>query len=66
MKNIFSWYNVGALILFIGLLWMFLPHAFHERLISQIEETSHIIHIFQGVIISIVGIFVMVLSNKKN
>jgi len=64
MKKIISWYNFGALVLFIGLFWMFLSHAFHERLISQVEENFHIIHIFEGLLITITGLIFMLLNRK--
>ena len=60
MRSVFSIYNFGALILFFGLLWMFLSHAVHENVINQSEETSHVFHIFQGLILVLIGLFVMI------
>jgi hypothetical protein len=66
MKSIFSWYNFGTLILFLGLLWMFLPHAAHELLLSEIEEAEHYVHILQGTMLTLAGIGFLVLEQKRN
>mgnify|MGYP001561566409 CR=1 FL=1 len=57
-------YFFGTVLLFIGLFWMFLPHATHEKIISADENLSHITHIFQGVVLVIIGLAVMIFSNK--
>ena len=57
-------YYLGIFLLFIGLLWMFLPHALHEQVLNKEEETEHIFHIFQGALITILGLIIMV-KNKK-
>ena len=49
-------YNIGCVILFFGLVWVFLPHATHskvERVFlgiseSDAEERSHLVHTFEG------------------
>lgn len=64
-KEIFSWYNFGALLLFLGLFWMFAPHAVHHAILGAAEEASHIEHIFQGVIAALGGLGLMMLEAKK-
>ena len=58
-------YYFGIFLLFIGLLWMFLPHILHEQVINSEEEKEHIIHIFQGVLIVILGLLIMVKNKKR-
>ena len=63
-KEIISWYNFGAFILFLGLLWMFLPHAAHEIIIQ--ENNDHILHVFEGAAVAITGIGLMILDRRKH
>jgi len=65
MKNSQVIYVFGTIILFIGLLWMFLPHALHEQVLNREEETKHIFHIFQGVLIVVIGLLIMIKSKKR-
>ena len=51
--------------LFIGLLWMFLPHAYHQKVLSEEEEVEHLIHIFQGLIFVGIGLVIIIFSNKN-
>lgn len=62
MKNKILYY-VGATILFLGFLWMFLPHAAHDKLL--LNHNSHVLHTLQGAGIVIIGIIIMVFSNNK-
>lgn len=64
-KQVISWYNFGALILFLGLLWMFLPHTVHNAILGPEEAEEHFVHIFQGVVIAIAGIVLMVLESRR-
>ena len=57
-------YYLGSFLLFIGLLWMFLPHAFHQKILSEKEDVEHLIHIFQGLIFVVIGLALMILSNR--
>ena len=65
-ESILTAYNFGALLLFLGLLWMFLPHAVHQLILSEEQETSHILHIVQGVIVAVGGLGFMLLGKKYN
>jgi len=60
-------YFLGAIILFLGLIWAFLPHAFHDEILTggELEGESHLIHTLQGIVVAIVGIGILVFSNKK-
>ena len=58
-------YFVGSVILFLGLLWMFLPHAFHN-VITEEDETEHYVHLIQGLIITILGLFIMIITNTPS
>ena len=58
-------YYAGCFFLFIGLLWMFLPHAFHQRVLSEKEEIKHIIHIFEGLVFVVIGLVLIIFSNKN-
>lgn len=57
-------YNIGSIILFLGMLWSFLPHAYHS-LITQEDETEHYIHLLEGVIGIVLGLIIMIWSNRK-
>ena len=64
--KVFSIYNIGSFILFIGLLWMFLPHTAHELILNEIEESEHYIHLIEGLILTLSGLGLMILSQKYN
>ena len=59
-------YAAGTVLLFLGLFWMFLPHAAHELIIDQEEETEHYVHLLQGAIMTVFALVVMVISSKKS
>lgn len=63
--KIFTLYNLGALILFLGLLWMFLPHATHESILDQVEQegASHLSHTIHGAIAAVIGLVIMGIAN---
>ncbi|MBI2670401.1 hypothetical protein HYX18_00245 [Candidatus Woesearchaeota archaeon] len=49
--------------MFIGILWMMLPHAYHERLINE-SDSNHVFHIIQGLITTLIGLSIMLCNNK--
>ena len=57
-------YWLGTFILFLGLLWMFLPHTTHHLILNEHEESSHLFHTMEGGFIAVIGIMVMVFSSK--
>lgn len=59
-------YWICTIVLFLGLLWMFLPHAAHNLIISEVEETEHYEHIIQGLIPTILSLIVMILNEKHS
>lgn len=61
-------YFLGCIFLFFGLFWTFLPHIYHEQISEKIDnslETSHLIHILEGLILTILGILSIEYSNRK-
>ena len=57
-------YPLGCLLLFLGLLWLFLPHAAHEKVTGE-AETLHIEHLFQGIILTLAGLALILIHNNK-
>lgn len=60
--------RISAVLLFVGLLWMMLPHAFHNIVLEEVHEEgelSHYIHLAQGLALTIVGLAVMNYCDKK-
>ncbi len=56
-------YLIGSIILFLGLFWMFLPHAYHAEIVSLTESenlSSHLIHTLQGLLATLIGLFIMI------
>ena len=56
-------YIIGSIILFLGLFWMFLPHAYHAEIVSLRESedlSSHLIHTFQGLLVALIGLTLMI------
>jgi len=65
-------YYIGAVLLFIGLLWVFLPHASHAQVTETLtghgeeeEETEHYIHLLQGLIAIIAGLILMFYTEDR-
>lgn len=58
-------YWICTVVLFLGLLWVFLPHAFHNA-ITQENETSHYTHIIEGIIPTIIALVVMIWNEEKS
>jgi len=44
---------------------MFLPHAFHAKILSEQEETNHLYHVFQGLVGVIMGLAIMFKTEKQ-
>ena len=64
MKQARIFYLVGAILLFIGLFWLFLPHAYHEQ-ITEEHETSHITHMIEGIIITLIATLILILADNN-
>jgi nitrate reductase gamma subunit len=56
-------YALGCIILFLGLLWMFLPHAYHSSILQE-DETSHLFHTFEGAIGALLGLIILIASSR--
>ena len=56
-------YFIGATFLFLGFFWMFLPHVYHVKILE--EENFHIVHVFQGFAVAILGLALMLYSTKE-
>lgn len=54
---------LGSLFLFLGLFWLLLPHAYHEKLTEF--DSSHLFHILEGLILTLLGLILMIYSEKK-
>ena len=57
-------YALGCIILFLGLLWMFIPHTYHNEVL-QGDESSHLTHTFEGALATVLGLVILVVSNKS-
>ncbi len=60
--------RISVVLLFVGLLWMMLPHAFHNLVLEEVhEETifSHYTHLIQGLALTIAGLAIMNYCDKK-
>ena len=57
-------YFFGSFILFLGLLWVFLPHTAHQELLPG-DEVEHLYHTLQGAAVVVVGLGIMIVSRKK-
>jgi nitrate reductase gamma subunit len=62
-KKIMYW--TATLILFVGMLMAFLPHAAHERLGVENGE-DHIVHVINGSILIVFGLALLVINSKWN
>ena len=64
MKHKYAYY-LGCILLFLGLLWMFLPHATHHLIeIPSAENQEHIADIFEGLASVLAGLGFILLSEK--
>jgi len=59
-------YWLGAITTFAGVVWMFLPHAYHAKILGSEDLTEHYIHIFQGALFTIIGLVFLVWNDRKN
>ena len=59
-------YFIGSILLFLGLSWMLLPHAFHSQILQENaeEQIEHSLHTLQGVIVAVSGLGMMLLSER--
>lgn len=59
-------YWIGTLVLFLGLFWMFLPHAAHGAVTGEAEqETEHYIHLIQGLLGTLIGLGILKYEQTK-
>ncbi len=56
--------TIGIILLFIGLIWLLLPHTYHS-LITNEDKTSHLAHTFQGAVITFIGLGILIYIKKK-
>lgn len=61
-------YWLGCIILFLGLLWLLLPHAYHHTVSDAIgiDDEIHWLHILEGVIGTLLGLWLVVISQPKH
>ena len=52
----------ATLLLFIGFVLAFLPHAFHSR-IGLGDDTSHLKHVISGIVIVIFALGILIYNN---
>jgi len=57
-------YTIGCIILFIGLFWILLPHAYHD-LITNEDETAHSTHLVQGAILTLTGLALLIYTTRE-
>ncbi|MBM3233072.1 hypothetical protein FJZ18_02810 [Candidatus Pacearchaeota archaeon] len=57
-------YVIGSVLLFIGLIWLFLPHVYHNQALGSSDE-SHYMHILEGVIVVFLGLITLIASTRK-
>ena len=56
-------YIFGSILLFLGLLWMFLPHAVHTSLTRE-KEITHIFHTLEGFAVVVIGLGIMIYAQR--
>jgi len=57
-------YTFGCIILFIGLFWIMLPHAYHDILANE-DETPHYTHLIQGVFFTLLGLTLLIYTTRE-
>ncbi|HLG24459.1 MAG TPA: hypothetical protein VI564_06035 [Candidatus Nanoarchaeia archaeon] len=55
---------IGTIILFFGILFAFLPHAWHDAILQEEVGVSHFTHTIYGILAAIVGLGILIWSNK--
>lgn len=53
---------IGTILLFIGFLLAFLPHAFHARI--GLSEQTHLKHVITGIILVLIALGILIYNNK--
>ncbi len=56
-------FYAGTIVMLAGWIIAFLPHATHAQ-IGLGEDTDHLVHIFEGTLLVLVGLLGMVISSK--
>lgn len=54
---------IGTILLFIGFILAFLPHAFHSR-IGLDDSVAHIKHVITGIILVVLALAILVYNNR--
>ena len=54
--------SAATLLLFVGFVFAFLPHALHSR-IGLSDQTSHLKHVFIGIAMVIVALSILIYNN---
>lgn len=54
---------IGTILLFIGFILAFLPHAFHSR-IGLDDSVSHTKHVITGIVLVVLALAVLVYNNN--
>ena len=57
-------FNTGTLVMLIGWIIAFLPHATHAKI--GLGEDKHLVHIFWGALLVLLGLLGMVISSKMS
>jgi len=52
----------GIIILGVGLIWLLIPHAFHERVA---DSSTHFSHTVAGFVISLFGVLILLWDERK-
>ena len=55
--------TIGTVLLFIGAVLAFLPHALHAK-IGLDSETSHVKHVVTGIILIMLSLALLIWNNK--
>ncbi len=42
---------------------MFLPHTYHNEVLKE-DESSHLLHTFEGAVVAVLGVIVLIASNR--
>ena len=54
----------GTILLFIGFLLAFLPHALHARI--GLSEQTHLKHVITGIILVLIALGILIYNNKAS
>ena len=53
---------IGTILLFIGMLLAFLPHALHVK--AGLNDQTHLKHVVTGIILVVVALGILIYNNK--